>query len=81
MGASRSAISIELDSLLNYLAGTGKTTVVVQILRRILQNPIGDLKILMSASTHNGNILPVVFIMKMAYHHQASRGQCPRTLR
>lgn len=33
--------------------GTGKTTVVVQILSRILRDPTNELKILMSASTHN----------------------------
>jgi hypothetical protein len=35
-------------------AGTGKTTVVVQILRRILQNISDESKVLMTASTHNG---------------------------
>ena len=34
--------------------GTGKTTVVVQIIRRILQQSPGEIKVLMTASTHNG---------------------------
>lgn len=42
----------------NYLTeanvGTGKTTVVVQIIRRLLQQSPGETKVLMTASTHNG---------------------------
>ena len=34
--------------------GTGKTTVVVQILRRMLQHVSSEVKLLMTASTHNG---------------------------
>jgi regulator of nonsense transcripts 1 len=39
----------------NYPTGTGKTTVVVRILRRLLS--LGEeTKILMTASTHNGEV-------------------------
>ncbi|KAJ7636650.1 RNA-directed RNA polymerase [Roridomyces roridus] len=34
--------------------GTGKTTVVVQMLKRLIQNNDDETKILMTASTHNG---------------------------
>jgi len=39
--------------------GTGKTTVVVQILRKLLRNSRDNLKILMTASTHNGKLFTV----------------------
>ena len=45
--------------------GTGKTTVVVQILRLILQDPTSDLKILMSASTHNGTFCLLRSLLKL----------------
>lgn len=43
--------------------GTGKTTVVVQILRRLVKNLSEGSKILMTASTNNGKIL------KYLQHH------------
>jgi hypothetical protein len=42
------------------MLGTGKTTVVIQILRDILTSAPGGLpKILMTASTHNGNSISI----------------------
>lgn len=35
-------------------AGTGKTTVVIRILEKLLHNANDEAKILMTASTHNG---------------------------
>ncbi|KAI0311614.1 hypothetical protein OF83DRAFT_742720, partial [Amylostereum chailletii] len=59
--------------------GTGKTTVVVQILKRLIKNLKEGSKILMTASTNNGE-----YPCEHAYHTKIcifSRGQCPGTIR
>lgn len=43
-----------------YTIGTGKTTVVVQILKRLVQSLEEGGKILMTASTHNGCVYPLL---------------------
>lgn len=46
--------SVALKTVSADISGTGKTTVVVQILRQLIQR-VGDTRtILMTASTHNG---------------------------
>ena len=51
-------ISLDANSLIpNYPPGTGKTTVVVKILRKLFKTIGVEDKILMTASTHNGTPL------------------------
>ena len=46
--------------------GTGKTTVVVQILTRLIKNSTENSRILMTASTHNGKLFEKLCLVSLS---------------